>query len=173
MGMFFEVLQAINNPNQQASVSQLGSVMGALQQTGAGRGLNATAMQTVVSALGGVLQPALKQQVTTAGLPSLMGMITQFGSGSGGNNALSSLLTPQLQQQMTQGLAQKTGLDATMLQSMLPSLLGGVMGLLNMGVGKSGTSETNGILNAFLDGDGATDLGDVFKFANRFLNAPQ
>jgi len=173
MGMFFEVLQAINNPNQQASVSQLGTIMGALQQSGSGRGLNATAMQTVMSALGGVMQPALQQQVATGGLSSMTGLLTQFAGGTGGANALSSLLTPQLQQQMTQSLARKTGLDATMLQAMLPSLMTGVMGLLSMGSGKPGTAGSNGILNAFLDGDGGAELGDVMKFANRFLSAPQ
>jgi len=174
MGMFFEILQSINNPNQQGSISQLSSVMNAMQQTGTSRGLNASAMQTVMSALGGVMQPALKQQVSSGGLSSLTGMLTQFaGGGNGGSNMLSSMLSPQLQQQMTQTLAQKTGLDASMLQTMLPGLMSAAMGLLSMGSGKPGTTGSNGILNAFLDGDGSMEMGDVFKFANRFLNAPQ
>jgi hypothetical protein len=56
--------------------------------------------------------------------------------------------------------------NASAIQSMLPALLPAIMGLLNMGAGKTGG--TNSLLSAFMGG--GNDLGDVFKFANRFLN---
>jgi len=44
-----------------------------------------------------------------------------------------------------------------------------------MGASTSGVGGSNSLLNTFLDSDrdGDTDLGDVFKFANRFLNPPR
>jgi hypothetical protein len=86
---------------------------------------------------------------------------------------MQSLLPPQLQQQLIQAVSQKTGLDARMLQGLLPSLIPAVMGLLNMGSSQPGTGGNNALLNAFLKGGSSADLGEVFKFANRFLNPPQ
>jgi len=67
-------------------------------------------------------------------------------------------------------------MDPVMIQSMMPQLLSAAMGLFQMGSPKPGTAAMGGnpLLNVFLDGnrDGATDLGDVMKFAGRFLNAP-
>ena len=38
MSLFFDVLSAINNPNQQGSVEQLGSVVESLQQLASRQG---------------------------------------------------------------------------------------------------------------------------------------
>jgi hypothetical protein len=82
------------------------------------------------------------------------------------------MLTGPLQSQIVGGLASKTGLDSNMLQGIVPKLLPVVMGLLNMGKPTGSMGGGNPLLKAFLDGngDGNTDLGDVFKFANRFTN---
>ncbi len=177
MGLFYEVLSAINNPNQQASIDQLSSLSGSVQQLTNQYGIDNNTMQTVLSSLGGILGPALRQR---AGGQSLEGMLGQLAgsslAGSGGNfnpASLASLIPPQLQEQIIQTVAQKTGLSAGMLQGLIPALLPIVMNFLNMGRSTSGVQGSNPLLNAFLDSDrdGNTDLGDVMKFANRFLNA--
>ncbi|WP_421659312.1 DUF937 domain-containing protein [Leptothermofonsia sp. ETS-13] len=177
MGLFYEVLSAINNPNQQASIDQLSSLSGSVQQLANQHGIDNNTMQTVLSALGGALSPVLRQQ---AGSQSLEGMLGQLAggnfAGTGGNfnpSSLVSLIPPQFQEQIIQTVAQKTGLSAGMLQGLLPALLPIVMNFLNMGKSTSGGQGANPLLNAFLDSDrdGDTDLGDVMKFANRFLNA--
>ncbi|MGL5080389.1 MAG: hypothetical protein ACRC8A_02770 [Microcoleaceae cyanobacterium] len=170
MGLFFDVLKSINDPNQQGNVDQLSHVLNGVQQLGAGQGVSASTMQTVMSSLGGFLGPVLKQQGAAGGLGSLDNLVGQFtGANSGGG--LPSFITPQLQQQLIQGISQKTGLNASALQTMLPGLLSSVMGLMNMG-NRPGTTGANSLLTAFMDGnrDGSTDLGDVFKFASRFIN---
>jgi hypothetical protein len=185
MSMFMEILKSINNPNQPASVDQLGSVLNTVQQLGGNSGLKPEMLQTVISGLGGAVLPALKQQQAAGGdgltamlgqLAGNSGMLGNLGGMLGGNaggasSALSALLPPQVQQQVIQGLAQKTGLNASMLESLVPTLLPAVMGFLNLGAGKPGSNQPNPVLTAFLDanGDGATDLGDVLKFASRFL----
>ena len=95
------------------------------------------------------------------------------GLGGGLGNAgalggLASLITPQL----IQGLSQKTGVNAGMLQTILPALIPVVLQFLNMGGTKTGGSAANPLLQSFLDSDHDqdVDLGDVFKFAGRFLN---
>jgi len=172
MGLFFEVLSAINNPNQQANVDQLSGVMSAIQQLTASNGIQPSAMQSAVSALGGALQPVLKQQAATGGLE---GLVSQFAGGNPGLGALSSLLTPQLQQQLIQSVAQKSGISSGVIQAMLPTLLPVVMGLLGMGKPTPGATAKNNILDTFLNPGqaGGADLGNVINFAGRFLNPPR
>ncbi len=172
MSLFFDVLSSINNPNQQGSVAQLGNVVGGLQQLAASQGIDASQMQSVLSSVGNFLGPALQQQqgVLGGGLDNLVG---QLGGSGAPATAMQSLLPPQLQQQLVQAVSQKTGLDTGMLQSLIPSLIPIVMGLFNMGSSKPGTGGDNPLLGAFLNGGSNADLGEVFKFANRFLNPPQ
>ncbi|MBI4784155.1 MAG: DUF937 domain-containing protein [Oscillatoriophycideae cyanobacterium NC_groundwater_1537_Pr4_S-0.65um_50_18] len=202
MGLFFDVLGAINDPNQQASVGQLGSLLSSVQQISQQTGLDAGTTQNVISALGGALRPVLQQQNSEMGGQQLAGMLSQLAGGgsnslggmlgqvAGGNplggmlgqaataavggNALQSLIPAQMQQQIAQAVAQKTGLDATMVQSLLPMLIPVVLGFLNLGANKPGApgGASNPLLSAFLDSDrdGDTDLGDVMKFATRFLS---
>lgn len=175
MGLFFELLSAINSPNQQGSADQLSTLMNTVQQLGAGRGINAPTLQTALSAVGSFIQPALKQQSSTVGDRSLNQLVGQLSDPSAGTGALQSLLTPQIQQQMVQSVSQTTGLSSNTLQMLLPGLLSTAMGFLNMGATKPGASGSNPVLGAFLNGDreGDTDLGTVFKFASRFLDSPR
>ncbi|MFM7425469.1 MAG: DUF937 domain-containing protein [Elainella sp.] len=189
MGLFFDVLSAVNNPNQNASVDQLSSMANMVQQLGNQHGVEPSAMQSVISGLGGALRPALQQQASTGGLGSLMGQLAtsqlagqlgggqlgggQFGGGAGGLGGLASLITPQL----IQGLTQKTGVNAGTLQTMLPALIPVVMQFLNMGSNKGAGAAanpltSNPLLKSFLDSDQDqdVDLGDVMKFTGRFLN---
>lgn len=178
MGLFFEVLSAINNPNQNASVNQLSTITNTVQQLASTHGVEPSAMQSILSGLGGALRRALQQQVASGGANSLLSQLAtgQLGESAAGMGSLSSLLTPQLQQQIAETVAQRTGMNASLIQSLLPSLLPVVMQFLNMGASKSGGGlGSNPILAAFLDSDRDqdVDLGDVFKFANRFLNRPR
>jgi hypothetical protein len=174
MGLFFDVLSAINNPNQQASVSQLDSITSSVQKIAASQGFDAGKTQLLISALGNFIRPALNQQQSVMGsnqLENLLGRFSNNGSTIAGATSLTSMFPPQMQQQMIQSIAQKTGLSPNLLQNAIPVLIPAVLGLLNMGASKPGTGGGNPLLKAFLDADhdGDTDLGDVFKFATRFL----
>lgn len=184
MGMFFEVLNAINNPDQQANVEQLKAVTDTVQKVAAENNLDPSTSLNVVSALGQALRPALQQQaqavggvdqlgsmissLTGGGDNPLAGILGQLAGGSAAMAGLQKMIPEQMQQQIIQAVAQKTGLNAGMIQGMLPTLLPTVMGMFQMGANKQGG---NPLLNAFLDGDndGDVDLGDMMKFAGRFL----
>ncbi len=169
--MFFEVLSAINDPNQQANISQLDQVTKSVQKLANSQGVNPTQMQSMMTALGGALQPVLKEKQSQLGVGQLTSMLGQANDTS----VLTSLISSQLQQQLAQTIAQKTGMQASIAQAILPQLLPVVMNLFNMGSPKPGSvGETNSLLSAFLDGNRAsnTDLGNVMKFASRFLNTP-
>ncbi len=175
MSLFFDVLSSINNPTQQGSIDQLSSVMNSVQELAGSQGMNNDQMGSVLNALGGALQPALKQQASTIGVGQLEGMLGKL-TGAGGATALTSAIPPQMQQQMIEAIAQKSGMNAGMVQTMLPKLLPVVMGLMGMGAAKPGMAGGgNALLSSFLNSGApsTTDLGTVMKFAGRFLNPPQ
>jgi hypothetical protein len=168
MGLFFDVLSAINNPNQQASISHLETMTNAVQKVAGEHGVPSNQMPTILSAVGSAVLPALQQKAGGGGNP-----LEQLMGGMLGNAALqSSVLPPQAEAQLVNGIAQKTGLNASVLQSMVPALIPVVMGFLAMGANKPGQPSGNPLLSAFLSGsqDGGSDLGNVLNFANRFLN---
>jgi hypothetical protein len=171
MGLFFDLLSAINNPSQQATVSQLETITNSIDRVTSAQGFDASKTQSLLSALGSVLRPTLAQQQDKLGNRQLEDLLTRAGTNTNAA-ALQSIFPPQLQQQIIQGVSQKTGVSPNILQGILPALIPSVLGLLNMGANKSGAISGNPLLNSFLDGDrsGSADLGDVFKFANRFLN---
>jgi Bacterial protein of unknown function (DUF937) len=170
MSLFFDVLSAINNPHQQANISHLETMTSAVQKVAGEHGIPSNQMPTILSAVGSAVLPALQQRAGGGGNP----LEQMMGSGLGGmlgNAALQNLLPAQAQSQLVEDLAQKTGLNASMLQSIVPALIPVVMGFLNMGANKPGQPSGNPLLSAFLGSDsGGSDLGTVLTMANRFLN---
>lgn len=171
MALIFDVLSAINNPKQQANVGQLEAITQTIGQTAASHGLDSAQMPMILSALGSIVGPALSQQKGLMGGDRVENLIAQAGS-TGSVSAVQSLFPASMQNEMIQSVAQKTGLNPSMLQPLVITLLPTVLGFLNMGSPKSGQQGSNALLNTFLDGDhdGDTDLGDAMKFAGRFLN---
>lgn len=191
MGLFYDILSSINDPNREGSVEQLGSIVNNVQQLADNYGVDASTMQTVMSTVGNQMRSALHQESSggTQQLGGLLGTLAgaglnQLGQGqmggladlvSGANPnlaAIESLIPAQLKQQMILSIAQKTGVNLDSIKDMLPTLIPTVLNLLNMGAGTSSNQNANPLLQSFLDsdGDGDTDMGDVLKFANRFLN---
>jgi hypothetical protein len=173
MSLFFDVLSAINNPNQQGSVEQLGSVVESLQQLASRQGLEMAQMTALLNSLGGALQPVLQDQASAIGPGALEGLLGKL-SGSGSLGLLQVAIPRPLQQEIIQAVAKQTGVNADQIQAMLPQLIPAIMGLLGMGAAKPGTSGQNSLLTAFLNSDQgqSTDLGTVITFANRFLSPP-
>ncbi|MGL5509389.1 MAG: hypothetical protein ACRDB1_07200, partial [Microcoleaceae cyanobacterium] len=146
-----------------------------VQQLATDKNIDASTMQTVMSTVGGFLRPALQQQKSLGGMDQLQNLIGQVAGGGGaggGLGMLSSLLAPQLQGQIVEKLAQTTGLSPSILEGVVSSVLPGIMGLFNMGGSFPGAKTENPLLASFLDSDNDkdVDLGDVLKFANRFMN---
>jgi hypothetical protein len=175
MGLFDQVLSALDNPNQQANPDQIGQILGTVQQLASNKGIDPSATQTVTSVVGQYVRSALQQQRATGGNEQIANIIEQF-SGTGANPAaVEALFSPQQQQQISQDAAGKTGLNADTIKSMLPVLTPVILNLLRSGQQTgtaSGSSSSNSVLNSFLDSDadGDVDIGDALSFAGRFLN---
>lgn len=180
MGLFDQILGAINNPNQQASPDQLGSILGAVQQLSSRQGLDANSTQAALSIVGSYVRSALQQQRATDGANRAATIVNQYGGASPSTDVLDSLFSPGQQQQVAQAVAQRTGLSADKVIALLPILVPIVLSLLKQGTpnqadqaGVPGSQTGNNtVLDSFLDadGDGDVDIGDAMSMAGCFLN---
>lgn len=177
MGLFDQILSAVNNPNQQASPDQLSTILNTVQQVSGRQGLDPSTTQTAMSIVGSYVRSALQQQRNTQGPAQAEAIVNQFGGTSPSGSALSALFSPQQQQQVAQAVAQRTGISAEQVMALLPILVPIVLNLLKQGSNTSGgapaaTGNGNPVLNTFLDadGDGDVDVGDAMSLAGRFMS---
>jgi hypothetical protein len=170
MGLFFDLLSSINNPNQAGSVEQLSQITNNINDIASNNNIDPSTMQGVMSSLGPVLGTFLKEKGVGDNNPldNIVGQFTGGGTGLPGGLGLESMMAGPL----INTISEKTGLDRNLLETVVPKLIPVVMNLLNMGKTTGGVGGGNPLVNAFLDSDkdGDVDLGDVFKFANRFMN---
>jgi hypothetical protein len=175
MDLFDAFMGAVANPQQSASVDQLGSILGTVQQLSGQHGIDPSMMQTVMSMVGGQVQSSLQDQHSTMGADHVQGLLGQFAGGSPSNGAVSALMTPQIQQQLASAIGQKTGLDPNMLLGLLPMLVPVAMQFLQGGAPVAAPTGApasgNALLNMFLDKnhDGNLDLGDAMGVAAQFM----
>jgi hypothetical protein len=175
MGLFDQILGAIENPNQQANPSQIGSIVNVVEQLASTHSVDSSTTQTVMSIVGGYVRSALQQQATT-GTTQPAATVEQYGSTTNPSMAaVQALFTPQQQQQVAQEVAQRTGLNLGTVGAMLPVIVPIVLNLLKTGAStqsSGSTQSSNSVLSSFLDADsnGAVDIGDAISIASQFLN---
>jgi hypothetical protein len=174
MDLFDAFMGAVANPQQAASVDQLGGLLGTVQQLSGQNGIDPAMMQTVMSMVGGQVQNSLQEQHSTMGADHVQNLVGQFAGGNASSGAVGALLNPQTQQQLAGAIGQKTGLDPNMLIGLLPMLVPVAMQFLNAGNNASapaGAAAGNPLLNMFLDKnhDGNLDLGDAMGVAAQFM----
>ena len=171
MGIFNQILEAIDSPEREASDNQLGSILDTVQQLSGSYQANPSAVQSAMSIVGNYTKSALQQQRRQGGASQVNQMLSQFGGTQASPQVLSSLFgSSQLQSMITQ-ITSRTGLNARTIQSMLPILVPLVLNLLRTGNNKSNVQSGNPVLNSFLDsdGDGDVDISDMMSLASRHL----
>lgn len=179
MGLFDQVLGAIANPNQQGSPDQLGNILGTVQALSANQGIDSNTAQTMLSTVGSYVRSALQQQRQTQGADHAEAIVNQYGNTSPSVNAVNALFNGGQQQQLIQAIAQRTGLSAQQIQTLLPILVPIVLNLLKTGTQNSSAPNaapgSNSVLSAFLDadGDGDVDMGDAMRLAGQYLSQPR
>jgi Bacterial protein of unknown function (DUF937) len=174
MGLLDQLMGAVSNPNQQANPDQLSTIFNAVQQVSSNQGVDPSATQSVLSALGGHVKTALQQQQQTNGAEGVASIVDQLSGTNPNAGALNAIFGGN-QQQVIQSVSQQSGVNASTIQAMLPALIPVIMSVLQSGAmtqgGAPGVSGGNPLLNSFLDGDrdGDTDLGDLMSMAGRFM----
>ena len=182
MPLFDAIMGALNNPNQQGSSDQLGSILGTVQQLTSKQGMDQNSTQAMMSIVGSYVRSALQQQRQTQGADRAEAIVNQYAGTNPNPNALQALFNPAQQQQLIQAISQRTGLNAGTIQSLLPLVIPVVLNFLKTGASQSNapnaparTADSNSVLNSFLDadGDGDVDIGDAMMMAGQYLNQPR
>jgi len=177
MGLFDQVVGALNNPNQQASTDQLSSIVNVANQLVGSQGASGDSSRALMSVVGQFVRSSLQQTSQAQGRSQAESLVEQFAGTNPNASALQAIFSPQQQQQLVNTASQRTGIDASTIQSMLPVLVPLALNFLKTGASQGTTQQaspgtSNNVLNAFLDadGDGDVDLGDAMGMAGRFLN---
>lgn len=178
MPLFDVIRGALSNPNQQASPDQLGDILRIVQQLSSQQGVSPSATQTAMSVVGSYVRSSLQQQRNTQGNSRAEAIVDQFAGTSPNRSALDALFNANQQQQVAQEASNKSGINASTIQSMLPLLVPVILYLLKSGSSKPNAQTTtantggNSVLSAFLDADnnGSVDISDAISLASRFLN---
>ena len=178
MSLFNQILDAINNPEQEANSNQLSSILDTVQQLSSNSNTSSSDIQSAMSIVGKFTRSALQQQLQINGTTQVNQLINQFAGNSANSLALQKLFsTPQLQQ-MIQQINRTTGLDSRTIQSILPVLVPLVLKLLKTGnkkvnspIHSTNSVASNSVLNSFLDADrdGDVDISDAINMAFRYL----
>ncbi|GET37494.1 DUF937 domain-containing protein [Microseira wollei] len=170
MGLFDQIMNAVNDPNLQANAGQLAGIFGTMQQLGNNQGADASTMQSAMSVVGGFVRSALQEKQAEGGNDAVQNLVNQFGGTSPNIAAVTALFGSQLQP-IIEAVAQRTGLDPNTIQQMLPTLVPLVLNFLKTGAPTQDQAGANPVLNSFLDadGDGDVDIADAMRMAGGFL----
>ena len=172
MGLFNQILQAIDNPNQQASFNGLSNILGTIQQTGSIYGADPGKSQMLLSMVGGYVRSALQEKRNNEGEDIVKNLVNQFSGTSANPQAVFALFNQTQLAEMVPEIATKSGINASTIQAMLPMMIPAVLSLLKTGANTENPQEAgNPVLNEFLDadGDGDVDITDAMNLAKRFL----
>ncbi|MEA5576602.1 DUF937 domain-containing protein [Anabaena sp. UHCC 0451] len=163
MGLFDQMLGAVGNSNEQGGLAKLVNIANTVQQISNSTGADTSTMQSILSVVGKQVHSSLQEKQASEGTEAVQDLVNQFAGTSPDSQAVDSLFSSVIQQQVAEKAAQRTGLDATLIQQLLPTLVPLVLNFLQSG--------GNPLLNKFLDadGDGDVDMADAIKLASRFL----
>ncbi len=172
MGLFDQVLNAVNNPETLGSMDDIGGILNTVQQLSGNAGTNSSTMQSAMGVVGNFVRSSLQEKRVNEGEEQAQSIVDQFSGTSPNSQAVNTLFSGAMQQQVVEAIAQRTGLDMTKAQQMLPMLVPLVLQFLQSGTNSQNPqSGVNSVLNSFLDadGDGDVDISDAMGIASRYL----
>ncbi|MGF1538193.1 MAG: DUF937 domain-containing protein [Elainellaceae cyanobacterium] len=175
MGLFDQVVGALDNPQQQASAGDLSSILGAVQQIAGSQGTSASNVETLMSIVGQYARSSLKETSQTAGRDQAEDLVDRFAGTNPSMDAMQALFSARQREEIADTASQRTGLNRDMVLSLLPIVVPIVLKFLKTGSSAEGVSrqsQSNSVLSMFLDSDrdGDVDLGDAISMAGRYLS---
>ncbi|MGB3514778.1 MAG: DUF937 domain-containing protein [Microcoleaceae cyanobacterium] len=172
MGLFDQIMGAVNNPNKEASGGQLIDMFNTVQQVSNGMGVDTGTTKNAMSMLGGYVRSALQQKRNEGGTEAVQQIVNNFAGTNPNFQAVQALFSVPQINNIVETISQKTGFDASQLQNLLPTLVPMILNLLKGGNDTQNPNlASNNILNTFLDadGDGDVDIADAMGMVSRFF----
>ncbi|HEY9865964.1 MAG TPA: DUF937 domain-containing protein [Candidatus Obscuribacterales bacterium] len=172
MGLFDQILTALNDPNTMGNTDQIGSIVNTAQQLGNQLGIAPETSQMVMSMVGSSVRSSLQEKQTEIGNDGVQNIVNQFAGITSNPQAVEMLFSSTQQQQLIQTVSQHTGVSAETIQSVLPMVVPLVLNLLKTGTNQQqAASGSNSVLNSFLDadGDGDVDIADAMRLGGQYF----
>ena len=172
MGLFDQIVTALNDPNQLGNTDQITGILNTAQQLGNQLGISPETSQMVMSMVGSSVRSSLQEKQTEIGNDGVQNLVNQFGGITSNPQAVEMLFSSTQQQQLIQTVSQHTGVSAQTIQSILPIVVPLVLNLLKTGTNQQQSASTsNSVLNSFLDadGDGDVDIADAMRLGGQYL----
>lgn len=170
MGLFDQIVNAIDSSDRQGDASQINSNLSTMQQLSNGFGADPSAAQSALSIVGNYVRGALQQKRSQGGAEEAQNIVNQYSGTQPNLQAVNSLFSGSQIEQIVAEVASKTGLNMGIVQQMLPMLIPVVLNMLRSGTPtQNSQGSTNPVLNAFLDADrdGDVDIADAMQLASR------
>lgn len=172
MGLFDQIINAIDSSDRQGDASQIDNNLNTMQQLSNGFGADPSSTQSALSIVGNYVRGALQQKRSQSGASSAQNIVNQYSGTQPSSQAVNSLFSGGQVEQIVAEVARKTGLNAGIVQQMLPMLIPIVLNMLRSGSStQNPQGGSNPVLNAFLDADrdGDVDIADAMQLASRHL----
>ncbi len=168
MSLFFDLLCAINSPNQRASFSQMRTIADALDAIAQQHGITPNDLQRSLSVIGPYLSAVLLQQMGILQRPA-DGIVHQLAEAET-IASVHDIIPPSVYSEMSSAIAAQTALSDETAKILLPMLVPTVMHLLDLGA-QNGVNNGNLLVSRFLNGGDAA-LGEVAYFVRRSVDVP-
>ncbi|MFB2933680.1 DUF937 domain-containing protein [Aerosakkonemataceae cyanobacterium BLCC-F154] len=170
MGLFDQILNAVNDPNLQANAGQLANIFNSVQQVQNNQGTDNSTMQSALSGVGSLVRSSLQQKRAEGGNQLVESIINQFAGTSPNPSAVNALFGSQWES-VADVVSQRTGIDRNTILQMLPMLVPLVLNFLQAGNNTQNPQGENPVVNNFLDadGDGDVDIADAMQMAGRYF----
>lgn len=162
---------ALGNPSQRANPDDMTNILGTVQRTASQHGANPAIAPTLLSTVGSFVRSALNDRRRERGPGEAEALVDRYGGLQPNPQAVESLFSPQEQARLERSVSQETGLQANVVQAMLPLLVPLVLKFLQGGSpAQAGGAGTNSLLSSFMDADrdGDVDIGDALRMVQGF-----
>ncbi len=171
MSLFNAILSAIDNPNLLANSGQLAGILNSAQQLSSSYRSDPSIVESAMSVVGKYVRSSLQEKRNSGGEAQAQALVNQFSGTQPSTQAVQALFSNPQIQNIIQEVENRTGLDASKIQGMLPMLVPLVLNFLKTGTNKSNPQGANSVLSNFLDadGDGDVDMMDAIQMASRYL----
>lgn len=177
MSLLNLILNAIDNPEQEASTGQLSDIIRTVQQVSSTTQANPSAIESAMSILGKYTKSALQEKRNQQGEAVVEQVVNQYGGTQANPEAVSSIFSPNQLDKILAEIEARTGINQNQLKSLIPLLLPLVLNFLKTGNSRNNSSVNspnppqNSVLSGFLDtdGDGDVDIMDAMSLARRYL----
>lgn len=171
MSLFNQVLNALNDPKEDATPGQMAVLLDTVRQVSNSYGTNPSTVQSILSIVGNHARSALQQKRTSQGQQQAEEVVDRYSGVYPNPQSVNALFSGSQVQAIVQEVANRTGMNAQTIQSMLPILVPLVLNFLKTGSRSQANQGGNPVLSAFLDADndGDVDIADAIALAGRHL----